>query len=60
MSLIPCVFWKLQTQKMWLDKCLKSLVSEDHSISDVVNGPKYCSNLKVSTFTIIIDDCEGN
>ena len=29
-------------QKMWLDKCLKSLVLEDPSTSDMVNGPKHC------------------
>ena len=27
---------------MWLDKCLKSPVSEDPSKSNMVNGPKYC------------------
>ena len=40
--------------KMWLGKCLKSLVSEDLPISDMVNG------LNASTFTIIIDHCESN
>ena len=28
--------------KRWLDKCLKSHVSEDASTSDMVNGPKDC------------------
>ena len=26
-------------QKTWLDRCLKSLVSEDPSIGNMVNGP---------------------
>ena len=38
----------------------KNLVSENPSISDMENGPKCCWNLKASTFTISIDDCEGN
>ena len=29
----------------WLDKCLKSLVSEDHLTGNVVNGSKHCFNL---------------
>ena len=28
----------------WLDKCLKSLVSEDHLTGNVVNGSKHCFN----------------
>ena len=27
-------------RKMWLDKCLESLVSEDSSRGDIVNDPK--------------------
>ena len=38
---------------MWLDKCLKSPVLEDPSKSNMVNGPKHCSNLHDSTFIII-------
>ena len=47
-------------RKTWLDKCLKSPVSEDHSTSNMVNAPKHCRNLNDSTFTIFIRQCEGN
>ena len=45
---------------MWLDKCLKSPVSEDPSTSNMVNGPKHCWNLSDSTFTIVIDPSKDN
>ena len=45
---------------MWLDKCLKTPVSEDFSTSNMVNGPKHCWNLHESTFTMFIDNCELN
>ena len=44
----------------WLDKCLKSPVSEDLSISNIENGPKHCSNLNHSIFAIFIAQFEGN
>ena len=44
----------------WLDKCLRSSVSEDPSTGDLVNRPKHCLNLNASTFTIFIDHSEGN
>ena len=47
-------------RKTWLDKCLKSLVSEDPLTSNVVQGPIHCFNLNDSTFIIFTDDCEGN
>ena len=47
-------------RKTWLDKCLRSPVSEEPSTNDMVNGCKNCSNLKASTFTIFINHCEGN
>ena len=47
-------------RKTWLDKCLKSLDSEDSWTSNIVNGPKHCSKVKDSTFTIFIDPCQGN
>ena len=28
--------------KTWLDKCVKSPVSDDRSTSNMVNGPKHC------------------
>ena len=43
-----------------LNKFLKSSVSEDPSTSDMVNGPKHCSKLNNSTFTIFIGPCEDN
>ena len=48
------------SKKAWLDKFLKSLVSEDLSIVNIVIGTKYCFNLNDSTFAIFIDHCEGN
>ena len=57
MSLIAFVFPKLRTTKTWLDKCLKSLVSEDPSKRNMVNVPKHCSNMHHSTFIIFIDQC---
>ena len=37
------------------DQSLKSRFSEDPPKSNMVNAPKYCSNLKESSFTIFID-----
>ena len=39
MTFIDFVFLKLLAPKTWLDKCLKSPVSEDPSTSNMVNGP---------------------
>ena len=47
-------------RKTWLDKCLKSPVSEDHSTGNVLNGSKHYVNLNDSAFTILMDHCEGN
>ena len=47
-------------RKMWLDKCLKSLVSKDPSTSNMGNRPKNYCNTKASSFFIFIDHCEGN
>ena len=47
-------------RKTWLEKCLKSPVSEDTSTSDRVSGTKHCWNLNDSTFTIFIDPREDN
>ena len=46
-------------QKTWLDKCIKSPVSEDPSTSNMVNGLKHGWNLNDSTFTIFIDQSEA-
>ena len=47
-------------RKTWLDKYLRRSVSEDPLTSNMVNGPKYCSKLNKSTFTIFVDLCEDN
>ena len=44
----------------WLDKCLKSLVSDEPSTDNMANGSKDCWNLNDSTFIILINHCEGN
>ena len=46
--------------KLGLDKCLKSPVSGHPSKSSMVNEPSHCGNLNHSTFSIFIDQCEGN
>ena len=53
-------FSNYRLQKTWLDKCLKSPVSEDPSTSDMVNGPKRCFSPRASTFTIFINHCYRN
>ena len=60
MTLIADVILNLRTPKMWLDKCLKSPVSEDPSTGNMANAPKHCSKLIETTFAIFIDHCEGN
>ena len=40
--------------------CLTSRTSEDPSTDNMANGTQQCSNLNDSTFTIIINDREGN
>ena len=50
-----CGLWKT-----WLDQCLKSVVSEYPSTSNMVNAPKHCSNLNDGTFSIFIEHCESN
>ena len=42
MTLRDFVFPKLRTPETWSDKCLKSLVSEDASASNMVNTPNHC------------------
>ena len=60
MTLTAFVFPKLWTVKTWLDKYLKSPVSEDPSISNMVNMLKNCSNLDSSTFIILIGHWQRN
>ena len=40
--------------KTWLDECLKSLVSDDSTKSNMVNGPKHCSNLKDTSLPYLL------
>ena len=44
-----------RTPKRWLDKCLKSPVSDYRSTSNMINVPKHCWNLHHSTFIIFLD-----
>ena len=60
MTLIADVFPKLPIAKMLLDKCLKSPISEDPSKSSMIYGPKHCSDLSHSTFSIFIHHSERN
>ena len=53
-------FRKLGLQRTWLDKCLKSHVSDDPSRENRADGLKHCSNLNDSTFIIFINHCESN
>ena len=42
-------------RKTWLGKCLKELVSEDISTSNMLNGIKHCLNLNSTMFNVFID-----
>ena len=55
MTLTAFVFPKLRTPKSWLDKSLKSHVSEIHSTSNMVKVAKHCWNLHDRPFIIFID-----
>ena len=52
--------WTYGLRDTRLHKCLKSLVSEDPLTGNMINGPKECSKLGDSTFTVFIDPCEDN
>ena len=47
-------------RKRWIDKCLKSPVSEDPSSDNIVNVLKHCFNRNGSTFGRFINHCESN
>ena len=47
-------------RKTWLDKCLKSQVSENLLTGNAVNESKNCFNRNDSIFTRFIDYCEGH
>ena len=48
-------FPKYRLRKTWLDKCLKSHVSEDPYTDNMENWSKQSSNLNDSTFTKFIN-----
>ena len=48
-------FSKYRLRKTWLDKCLKSHVSEDPYTDNMENWSKQSSNLNDSTFTKFIN-----
>ena len=60
MTLIADVVPKLRTRKTWLNKSLKSPVSEDPSASNMVKETKHCWNSNDTNFPRFIDHCEGN
>ena len=59
-TLIDFVFPKLRPPKTWSDKCLKCPLSEDPSISNMVNVLKHCWNPHHSTFILFIDHFKIN
>ena len=53
-------FWGSGRWKAWFDQGLKSRVWEYPSRERMVNGPNHCCILNDTTFTRLIDQCEGN
>ena len=53
-------FEKSRLRKKWLDKCLKSPISEDPYTENMASLSKHCCNLNGSTFTIFIKHFEGS
>ena len=51
---------QLWTAQDGVNKCLKMLVSEDLSTSNMLNGLKQCLSLHSSCFNIFIDQNEWN
>ena len=51
-------FWKYRLRKIFLDKCLKSRVSQDPYTDKKANGSKHCCNLNGRTSSIFINHCE--
>ena len=45
-------------QKTWLDICLKSPLSQDPLIGNMLNRPKQCLNVNGGIVTIFSDDFE--
>ena len=53
-------FGDCRLRKTWLDKCLKSCVSQDPSTDHMANGSKHCCNVNNSIFTIFINHSGAN
>ena len=53
-------FRKYWSPKLWLDKCLKSRVSENPYPENTTNGSKHCCNPNGSTFTVFIIEYQGS
>ena len=47
-------FQNYGVHKTWLDECLKSLVSDDPTKSNMVNAPKHCANLKDTSLPYLL------
>ena len=45
---------KYWLRKTYLDKCLKSRISEDPSTNNLENGSKHCCNRSDSSFIMLI------
>ena len=59
-TLIGFIFPELRTPNTWLDKCVKSPVSEDPSRRNMVNVLNHCLNLHRITLIIFIEHCLFN
>ena len=53
-------FRKYRLRKTWLDKSLKSRVSQEPYRENNENGSKHCKNRNDSTFTRFNNHCEGS
>ena len=53
-------FWTYGLRRSWLDKCLKSLVSDGLWTINMVHALKTRWKLNESTFTLFIDRYERN
>ena len=53
-------FQRYWFRKIWLDKCLKSHVSEDPETDNMENVSKLCCNLNGRNFKIFVNHFEGS
>ena len=60
MTLLADNFGKSRLRKLWLDKCLKSRVSEDPETQNKAYMPKHYCDMSGSTFTKFINHSEGS